>query len=191
MLFYDTCALLELDIETINTTDELYISSVTLEELEDIKTSRFKDEETKAKARKISKLIRQHPEKFNIALYDEELEKLIISNKWPITPDIKIVITAHFLQKRGKIDTFVTLDNNCATYAIALGLKTLYPKIKESIYTGYKEITLNDEELADFYQNIYGLNWNKFNLMQNQYILIRDEKENKIIDQYIWNKGYK
>ena len=192
MLFYDTCALLELNIEILDTADEIFISSITLEELEDIKISRSKDDETKAKARKISKLIRQYPEKFNIILYDNEIEKLIISNNLPITPDIKIVVTAHFLQRRKEIDTFITLDNNCAAYARAFGLNVIFPSINKNIYTGYREITLNAEELADFYQNIYGLNWNKYSLFTNEYLLIKNFEDDKIIDQYLWDgKEYK
>lgn len=187
MLFYDTCALLELNIEILDIADEIFISSITLEELEDIKISRSKDDETKAKARKISKLIRQYPEKFNITLYDNEIERLIISNNLPITPDIKIVVTAHFLKRRKEIDTFVTLDNNCAAYARAFGLNVVFPSIHKNIYNGYREITLDTEELADFYQNVYGLNWNKYCLLPNQYLILKDFENDKIIDQYLWD----
>ena len=54
--FYDTCALLN-NIEIFNSTENFIISSITLKELENIKSSYNKDEETKYKARKLIHLL--------------------------------------------------------------------------------------------------------------------------------------
>lgn len=188
-MFYDTCALLELDKELLNYDDIIInISSITLEELEDIKISRFKDDETKAKARKISKWIREYPDKFNIHLYNSELEEKINKKSLPLTNDIKIVATAAEVINKENATQFVSLDNNCLIYAEKVfNLPVICPNIKYNIYTGYREITLNTEELAEFYQDIYGLNWNKYFLLPNEYLLIKDFEENKIIDQYLWD----
>ena len=194
MLFYDTCALLELDKEILNDADEfdpIHISSVTLEELENIKTSRNKDENVKSKARKISNLIRQYPNKFEIHLYTNAIEQYLVKSGLPLTDDLKIVATANALNFQ-KDCTFITLDNNCMVYANKIfNIPTIFPAQQE-YYKGYKEVILNTEELAGFYQNVYGLNWNKYSLIPNQYLIIRDFTDGKIIDQYLWNgKEYK
>ena len=50
-LFYDTCSLLDAQKEAFESGDKFYISSITINELENIKTSGTKDEETKYNAR--------------------------------------------------------------------------------------------------------------------------------------------
>ena len=50
-LFYDTCSLLDAQKEAFESSDKFYISSITINELENIKTSGTKDEETKYNAR--------------------------------------------------------------------------------------------------------------------------------------------
>ena len=57
-------------------------------------------------------------------------------------------------------------------------------------YCGYREIQLNDIELANFYENIFPNNINNWHLRNNEYLLIKD-KTNIIIDKYRWhNKKY-
>ena len=57
-------------------------------------------------------------------------------------------------------------------------------------YCGYREIQLNDIELANFYENIFPNNINNWHLINNEYLLIKD-KTNIIIDKYRWhNKKY-
>ena len=57
-------------------------------------------------------------------------------------------------------------------------------------YCGYREIQLNDIELANFYENIFPNNINNWNLRNNEYLLIKD-KTNIIVDKYRWhNKKY-
>ena len=51
--FYDTCSLLKADESIFE--EKFAISSITLEELESIKTSIHKDQETKYQARKLLK----------------------------------------------------------------------------------------------------------------------------------------
>jgi len=53
----------------------------------------------------------------------------------------------------------------------------------EDDYKGYIELKLTDEEIADFYQS---LNENKYNLLVNQYVILRNQ-ENEVIDTLRWN----
>ena len=67
MKFYDTCALLD-NFETMPE-EKFIISSITLAELEKIKTSTSKDSEVKYIARKILSFLNANPEKYEVVLY--------------------------------------------------------------------------------------------------------------------------
>lgn len=193
ILFYDTCALLNLGKENLKTKDKtkINISSITLKELEDIKQNRNKTDDIRIKAGEISKFIRENPNKFNVVLYNNLME-VILDDKWlSYTPDLGIIASACYLfnqlENKDKECIFVTSDNNCANYAkkcFNLTVNFYEPKISK--YTGYKEIKLNSIEMADFYQNIYGTNENSFYLLPNQYLLIKDEN-GQIVDHYLWD----
>ena len=68
-LFYDTCALLDAQGDAFESSDKFYISSITINELENIKTSGTKDEETKYNARTLLHLLEIHENKYEIVLY--------------------------------------------------------------------------------------------------------------------------
>jgi predicted ribonuclease YlaK len=58
-------------------------------------------------------------------------------------------------------------------------------------YTGYKEVILTEEELAEFYNFTYITNENKYKLLPNEYLILKDNDGN-IIYQYLWTgKEYK
>ena len=67
MKFYDTCALLD-NFETMPE-EKFIISSITLAELEKIKTSTSKDSEVKYIARKILSFLNANPAKYEVVLY--------------------------------------------------------------------------------------------------------------------------
>ena len=83
---------------------------------------------------------------------------------------------------------FVTEDLNCKLLAKSLGLKVEY--IKDSTdndYTGYRTIKCNsDEELAQFYNNIY-IKENLWDFNINEYLVLQD-KEGNNIDKYKYTK---
>ena len=87
--FYDTNALLDLGEAVLK--DELfYFSSISLIELENIKTSRNKSEDVKYKARRIMRVLDENEDSYEVVVYDdwcrEQLENLRIDD----TPDNKI-----------------------------------------------------------------------------------------------------
>ena len=67
--FYDTCALLDAP-NIFNEEDLIFISSITISELEGIKSSGTKDEEVKYKARKVLKQLEDNQDKYHIVLYN-------------------------------------------------------------------------------------------------------------------------
>lgn len=56
----------------------------------------------------------------------------------------------------------------------------------EDDYTGYKEVVLNDEQLANFYETTKE---NKFNLYTNQYLIIKNSLDD-VIEIAKWNGEY-
>ena len=75
-IFYDTCSLLFLQKDILK--EPFYISSITLNELESIKTSSTKDEETKWRARQVLHLLKDNEDKYEVIIY-QETDKYILT----------------------------------------------------------------------------------------------------------------
>lgn len=184
--FYDTCSLLQMQQAIFES--KFLISSISLTELESIKTSGFKDEETKWAARQILHLLYQNEDKYKVVLYNSDIHDLLIKKlKLPDTNDSKIVAIALDSYIDNQDIVFCTGDLACYTIAKSICLPaefTLDAKDKDN-YTGYKEVQMNDEELANFYNNILQNNENHYGLKNNEYLLITDSS-NKVIDKYKW-----
>lgn len=186
--FFDTNALLELK-EDLLKEDFFLISNISLFELEHIKTSSTKDEETKWIARKILHILAENPNKYQSIIYTLDLDKEIEKYNLPKTSDSQIIVSVIANNNYNDI-VFVTADLACKQIADSLGIKTEYPKPKDDNYTGFIEINLNDKQLADFYNNILVNNINNYNLLINQYLIIKFN--NEIIDKYCWTEeGYR
>ena len=187
--FYDTCSLLELQQAIFE--NEFVISSISINELEEIKNSYTKDEEIKVKARKLSQLLNaeENKDKFKIYLYNNEIEEDL--NKYNLIKnnDSRIILSALNCQKELDMEIlFVSDDIVCRLIAKTLGLQTSpsQASTKEE-YTGVKELILSEEDLADFYIS-YADNENKFELLENQYIIIKTP-DGKVVDKYKWKNG--
>ena len=182
--FFDTCALLDLQGEIFKS--GFYISNITIAELEQIKTSGTRDEEIKWKARQLIRLLQEHEGEYDIIIYDPSwsyLEEFSL----PSGNDSKIVVSAYHCDQTEEI-VFVTSDIVCQKMAEVVGLITEFVMDSaEDGYTGYKIIQLNDNNLADFYSNIKYNNINKYDLLTNQYLIIKD-KDGNIVDKYKWYK---
>ena len=183
--FYDTCSLLDLQEKAFQE-PMFYISSITIAELEQIKTSGTRDEETKWKARQVIRLLHKYQQKYEIILYNKDIEEEL--EIFQLTPnnDNKIVVSAYYCDKTEEI-LFVTSDLCCKAVADSIELNTqLLSEDAEDDYKGYKEIKLSDEELANFYAEVLQNSNNAYNLLINEYLLIKDS-HNHIIDKYKWN----
>lgn len=188
--FYDTNALLSLQKKIFEIEQKFYISNITLNELENIKTSGTKDEEVRYKARCLIRLLEENEDKYEIILYKEYFNEKLKAFNLPPSEDCKIVISAYELQEEEDIEiVFITKDLICKQIAKSLGLKTSYINIEnEENYTGFKLIEMSDKELADFYIN-YADNNNSYGLLENEYIIIKSISEDKIVDKYKWKDG--
>lgn len=182
--FYDTCSLLFLQQKIFEDDSIFYISDITIEELEKMKESYYKDEDTKYKARKIIHLLDENREKYKVVFFEEDLE----SKNW--NNDKKIITCARKLSQQIPDLIFITEDMCCDLRATNSNLNTLY--CKEDIlddYTGYKIVDLSDTDLANFYTSFNTPN-NEYNLCENQYLIIKNK--GVIVDKYVWrNNQYK
>lgn len=191
--FYDTCSLLFLQEKIFEDKDTFILSNITLKELEQIKTSGTRDPETKWMARNVIRLLSDNPNAFDIEIYKGHFDEELITFDLPKTDDSKIILCAReaFI-KRDCLETgvFITQDLACRKLAESVGLKTEYITNEEDDnYTGYKIISLSEEELARFYATVLPEHINEFDLLFNQYLLL--EFNGHIADQYKWTEtGY-
>ena len=179
--FFDTCSIIQLQEEIFES--KFLVSSITLHELENIKTSKTKDDEIKYKVRKVLHLLAENEDLYEVIVY--KYDDLLKENHLPPTADSQIIISALVAQQSYPDLVFITQDLACKNIAKSVGLKTEYSLDKRiDDYTGYLEVEMDDLELSDFYNNIIPSSENKYDLLENQYLLIK--QENEIIDKYKW-----
>lgn len=186
--FFDTSSLLLLTEEDINNLDKIYISSITLEELEQIKNLNKYNLDLQYSARLIIKLINQNLNKFNIIIHNSAYEIPIINKQFEINNDMKILSDAYYCNNYYEIDKIVFITNDLSLYNIAnlfFGsdmIKMFESKQKEE-YCGYREIYPTNEELELFYSDNTK---NIFNLYTNEYLILKNQTQD-IIDIKKWN----
>lgn len=187
MRFYDTCSLLN-GYETIfkQLEEPFSISNITLMEIEAIKTSRTKDNETKAKAKKVSARLNFYHDKYNIINYNKDWDSIYLEPN-PIlldNNDSRIIISALVCAEKNPDLVFITNDLNCNNIARSVGLTTnMISSTRDDKYTGYFiKSCFSDEDIAETYDRIYG--GDNFGLLINQYLLI--EHNGKIIDSFVF-----
>lgn len=191
MIFYDTCSLLNGYIKIFKNIKEepFAISNLTLSELEAIKTSRFKDDEIKFKAKKVSQLLNFHFGSYTIVNYEKDWDSIYIESN-PIlldNNDSRIAVSALVYSDKHPDTIFVTDDINCNNIAKNLGL-TVHSLNKQSLYdyTGYiTKYCVTDAELAGVYDRIYEKD--NFGLLPNQYLIIQNN--DKVIDSYVFRNN--
>lgn len=176
LYFYDTCALLNMGEAAFD--EHFIISAQTLIELEDIKTSRKKDETTKHKARTMAHLLDKLSDAgiyvvaySNDFYQDDTFEPRYIL---PDSPDSIICYEAWQAHNNDAGIIFCTDDlccKNIAANLVHIPVCSSDDILKPDDYKGYKEVTLTDEELAALYENPGN---NKFSLIPGQYLIARD-----------------
>lgn len=182
--FYDTSALLVK--EKFNFYEEEYvISIITLQELENLKSSNNTDEEIKHRVRKLLRFL------------DENLNKFIIQSKYEEslkTNDEKILSGAYnyglaLNQNEKSYYEYYFVTNDLAMKALAktkwlkgVRVTVISEEIKQDTYTGYKDIVMNDQEMSDFYSNPEK---NTYGLLINEYINVYNPY-GECVDNLVW-----
>ena len=184
--FYDTSSLLLRAGNLFENENEyIYISSITLDELENIKTAGNKDFSVKYAARKVLHELKDHVGDYDVVIFRESMLNPMLEADLTVTSDLKILATAYSI--KNIIQNLILVTNDFSFYHIA---QIFFNKNVEMLedeqsdgYTGYKEVYLSDNEMADFY-SVYQ-HENPFELLVNEYLIIRDTKGN-IVDRLCW-----
>ena len=181
--FYDTSSLLKIGDKLFDE-GRFAISSITLDELENIKTSSNKDADVKYSARKLLREMDEHMNDFDIVMFSDKMLKPINKLDLSITNDIKILSCAINYSKTKTTEEviFVTNDLILKVLARMFFKVTSVNEEEQDDYTGYLDIRLNDDQMNDLYSNP---NKNIFNLKINQYFVVRN-MEGEIVDRLVW-----
>lgn len=178
--FYDTSALLVKE-KFFPDKEHYVISQITLQELENIKTS-TRDEETKYRARKLLRYLDEYLDDFEIHIVE------FINSDTKKSNDEKILLSAsnYFLNLQEPADFyFVTNDlamKALAKFGILNNCKIISEFPIEDLYTGYIDVTMNDEEMSNFYSNP---DKNTYKLLINQYINVYNIY-GECVDNLVW-----
>lgn len=187
ILFMDSNAILNLQEKAFE--ERFLISQVTLQEIEKIKVSGNKDGEVKYKARKVARLLDENEDKYDVVPHDNSIDEYILSKNMEVTPDNIIVASADLYSRTNEVSIlFVTDDLNLKFLAKKIfnlrtkGINELHLVDSEE-YIGYKEIVMNEDEMAYFYSH---LNENIYDLLTNQYLVIKN-LEGNVVDNRCWD----
>lgn len=190
MYFYDTCSLLNNYKQIFKDVpfERFYISNITFKELENIKTSGYKDNNIKYRAKKVAQLLLDYIGMYDVVNYQKDWDDTYIESN-PLlflNDDNRIIISALIQEEKDPDLIFVTDDINAINTARSLGLSVLKPQHHDKGYTGYKTLTaFSEDELTNLYDDIF--NGSTFDLIENQYLLLN--QDNKIVDSYVLRDG--
>lgn len=184
--FYDTSSLL-LKTNNLfdNTEEKIIISSITLEELENIKTSTGKDPDIKYAARKLLHTLEEHNNEYIIHIFTEDMLDPIKEYNLSITNDTKILATAlDYMEINQCFIEFITNDL-CLKHIAKIFFNDNVKSIEEDFeddYSGYLEVIMDDSQMENFYSH---LDENTLDVLINQYIIIKNIY-GEIVDRRVW-----
>lgn len=168
--FYDTNCLLHNELESFE--GVIYLSSITLQEIENIKVSDKKDGEVKYNARKATRWLRDNEEKYVCIPVRHEHYKLLDKLKMPIDNDNLIIACAKLLEKEFDV-TFYTEDLCCYNIAKTFGIKCSSSKVTDVIeYKGFKEFAGNTSQINSLFNQYMNNCFNQLDLVLNEYLII-------------------
>ena len=186
--FYDTSSLLLRASNLFEEEENIVISSITLQELEDIKTNRNKSPDIKFAARKLLITLDEHIGAYEVVIFNQKMLEPFCEKALDITNDIRILASAYWYDQNVHPDEVVFITNDLALKNIANlffgsdNIESINKDIDDD-YCGFIEVNLDEEQMAEFYSN---LDYNIFDAYINQYIIIKNDK-NEIIDKLKWN----
>lgn len=190
--FYDTCSLI---LKANHLWDEdatIVISTITLEELEHIKTAANKDPDVKFAARKVVHELDEHYDDYEVVIWNHTLLEMMNEHHLPLTEDSKIITCAKWFQEQHPGDeiSFVTNDLCCKHIARTILNMPIESYIEEAYdYDGYKEVYLDTDKMSEFYCN---QDKNLFDLHINEYLLVHDQESGDLVDRLCWTgEGYR
>lgn len=180
MKFYDTNILMDADESFFK--DGFAVSAQTVIELEEIKSSYDKDEETKYQARKAAR--RLLSPNCMVVLDWDGIRDILAEAELAETSDNLILGSAKYLEEStGQPTAFYTKDILCYKTALMLGLDAKFVCESPDYYCGSIEVALDDINMQNFYSRP---DYNHFDMMIGQYAAIHDSNGN-LVDIVRWN----
>lgn len=150
-------------------------------ELEHIKVSGNKSEETRYRARKVLHILDENPDSFQVVIVNQKILDILNEKDLENTPDNQICACASTIEDM----VFVTNDLACKTIARWI-FKLQVESVNEEptdIYKGFKEVSLNESDMAYFYEH---LNENIYDLLVNEYLIIKNS-DGEVVDKMKWD----
>lgn len=194
-LFLDTNALLNLQDAAFK--EDFFISQKTLEEIEKIKSSSRKDGEIKYKARIVAKLLDEYYGKYTVLKYNQDIKDILSNFNLDETPDNIILATAYLCNSTTPL-LVCTDDLNCRFISRNIfdlqtkGINEINLVKNVDEYLGYKDITLSDQEMSDFYLHMNDKQFDYIihkyikNCLQNEYLIVR-KSDGEAVDILRWD----
>lgn len=181
---YDTSSLLLLGDKLFdNPEDEIYITSISLNELEKIKSAANKDPAIKYAARQVLNLLVKSNMPYYCLFYSP---KMFVPEGLEDNNDNKILCTIQwYINQKTLSDDFVLVTNDLAMRLMAINIfnfNTESVTIEPDEYSGYLELTMTEDEMAAFYTTHDNTT---INAKINQYINIYN-KEGQRVDTVCW-----
>jgi rRNA maturation endonuclease Nob1 len=143
--FYDTSSLLLRADDLFSKEENIAFSSITLQELESIKSSTSKDLDIKFAARKLLHLFIRHPNEYEVFIYNDNMNTPICKKGLELTNDTKILATA-IAYDQAYPDEVIFITNDLALYNIA------------NLFFGNDSIDMVEEDKADDYTGYLQVN---------------------------------
>lgn len=173
--FLDTCSLLKCN--DLSIFDKFIISSMSLIELENIKTSRNKDDNIKAKARDVVRWLDNNTNNYEIVVVTQECYDELSKQNLEVTNDNLIITCAYLYHNNVNDVSFYSEDILCRFIAnnfFKLNVNSLVENKSDEIYKGYKKIKGNSEVINEYMNNIDFSEWHT-----NEYLIIENSDDNK------------
>jgi len=187
--YIDSNVVMEYSKEIFEKYSNTHLSGYVLGELDNLKKN-GKTEEVKFQARRATRDINNNRDKITYIIDETDYDNLpTCFDKENM--DNKIISLLKVLYD--KDNNFVCLSNDmlfqekCRAMGVPCEKFEPTDKISDDSYLGYKEITLSEYELATFYE----CKTNNWDLLLNEYLLIKDGNGD-VVDKLKWTeKGFK
>lgn len=162
------------------------ISSVSIQELEEIKTSSKKTEDLRYNARVAVRWLNDNHDKYKVIVYDGEVRDFS-NHTLDDTHDTQIMECAAYAKSAMSYQDliFITDDILCKLIAkeyFGLAVDSVKNNTDDN-YTGFVEKSLSEEEMAYFYGH---LQENTHNLLLNEYLVLKN-LNGEIVDKLRWD----
>lgn len=178
--FYDTSSLLLAQEKAF--AEPFYVSSVTIAELERIKTDERKSNELKYQARKLVRMLDERREIYTVVVEDAAVRAEVDKRFMPLSNDNLILASATLTS----CDTVYSEDlcmRLIGQQIFGLNMQAFPHGDSVTDYTGYKQVIMSESEYAHFLHNLED---NKFGCHINEYLICYSDMDTEVRECYRW-----